>query len=208
MWKAVYNYCLSPEPLAKRCFKNRQSDTFCNRTVTDSNRLLCLEMVYLLWLSPHPGFHWPSHCSSAFHCLGAPAVFLAWSWCGWRCVLEGPQERTAGARSEYTGPPPAVERSKVPSKTVNCQNLSPGPEGLPALAAYCVPSGDELHCWRVADSEWPEGSPQRPVTMALRLWWHSICEKNQCHGYRLPSRLLGHLVLVYSESHTRLWLAL
>lgn len=45
----------------KRCYKNRQSNTFCNRTVTGSHRLLCLEMVYLLWLSPHPGFRLSLH---------------------------------------------------------------------------------------------------------------------------------------------------
>lgn len=139
----------------------------------------------------------PPHCSSTrFIALRPPkGSLLAWSMtrlttCAWAWEngwtggeLHGPSLRP------WT-------QARCPPKLLSAEPL-PRPQGTSSYkrpivflqAMNCTAGGSRWQ--RVA---W--GAPQRPVTMALgKLEQLRVWEKSM-PGYRLPSRLLGHLVLV------------
>ena len=145
--------------------------------MTGSHRLLCLEMVYLLWLSPHPGFRLSLH-TTPLH------VSLLW---GLSRGLYWPDHDAVddvclSLRERLdTGPPSGLGRRQGALQNCWVQNLSPGPEGLPATSGLLC----SFRRWialleGVADSEWL-GEPLRDLSQWLSENWSScVCEKNQC----------------------------
>lgn len=75
----IFHFSRSIREKGERCYKNRYSDTFCERTVAGIHHLRCLELLYLLWLSPLTGFSLslPLLLLCTFHCFGAfQVVFI------------------------------------------------------------------------------------------------------------------------------------
>lgn len=154
-------------------------------------------MVYLLWLSPHPGFRLSLHTTPLHVSLlwGLPRGLYWPDHDAVDDVCLSLRERLD--RDELHGPSLRPwTQARCPPKLLSAEPL-PRPRGTSSYkrpivflqAMNCTAGGSRWQ--RVA---W--GAPQRPVTMALgKLEQLRVWEKSM-PGYRLPSRLLGHLVLV------------
>lgn len=84
-------------------------------------------------------------------------------------------ERTAGPGVSTRALPPAVDAGKVPSKTAECRTSPRAPRDFQLQAAYCVPSGDELHCWRESLTASGLGSPSETCHNGSRKTGAAAC---------------------------------
>lgn len=156
MWQGKWrNISFLQKHQGERCYKN--SHTFCSSTVAGINCILCLEMFYLFWLSPHTGFsvsipYYPFTHFAGF--VASPVVFIGqWRkglWClldlerGWLSV------NSPGSLLALVRP--------VPSKTAE------------RGAALC-PWGNASYNWPIVflqAENCSAGVPQRQGTVALR----------------------------------------
>lgn len=196
----IFHFSRSIREKGERCYKNKYSNTFCERTVAGIHHLLCLELLYLLWLSPLTGFSLslPLLLLCTFHCFGAFQVVSIG-------LIHDRVDDVYLILREWLDREWVQGLSLWPWTPARCppKLLSAGPLPWPwGNSSYNRPIVG------VADSEWL-WEPLRGLSQWLSENRSScVCEKNECPDTGCCPGSWATWAWFYSEPHTRLWRAL